>query len=97
MFWPTDASGSPIEPTAQAMESSTACLWKVVDAQNDLSSMRRVWVHFDNLIHEVARGSDAIQGCLKVSFLLPPTRTGGQIQTDKTCMQWLTKVAGRLA
>ena len=49
-----DAGGSPIEPVAQAMDRSGACLWKVVDAKNDLSSMRRVWVHFDNLIHEVA-------------------------------------------
>ena len=59
--------------------------------------MRGVWVHLDNLVHEVSRDSDAIQDCLKVSFLLPPTRTGGQIQTDKTRMQWLTKVTGRLA
>ena len=68
LFWSTDASGSPIEPTTQAMESSVTCLWKVVDAQNDLSSI-----------------------------LFPPTRTSGQIQADKTCMQWLTKIAGRLA
>ena len=59
--------------------------------------MRRVRIHLDNLVHEVARGSDAIQDGLKVGFLLPPTRTGGQIQTDKTRMQWLTKIAGRLA
>ena len=59
--------------------------------------MRRVWIHLDNLVHEVARDSDAIQACLKVGFLLPPTRTGGQIQTDKICMQWLTKIAGRSA
>ena len=79
------------------MESSGACLWKLVDAENDPFSMRRVRIHLNNLVHEVSRHSDAIQDCLKVSFLLPPTRTGGQIQTDKTRMQWLTKIAGRLA
>ena len=97
LFWSTDASGSPIEPTTQAMESSVTCLWKVVDTKNDLSSMRRVWIHLDNLVHEVAKGSDTIQDGLKVGFLFPPTRTGRQIQADKTCMQWLTKIAGRLA
>ena len=79
------------------MESSGTCLWKLVDAKNDPFSMRRVRIHLNNLVHEVSGDSDAIQDCLKVSFLLPPTRTSGQIQADKTCMQWLTKVAGRLA
>ena len=61
-------------------------LRKVVDAENDLSNMRRVWIHLNNLVHEVTRGSDAIQGGLKVNFLLPLTGTVRQIQTDKTCM-----------
>lgn len=91
-------AGSKCERGTDAVEiRSGVKIGEVVDAENDLSTICRIWINLQNLVHEVARVSDTRQARLKISHLICPTGTGGQVQADKTCMQWLTNVAGSLA
>ena len=59
--------------------------------------MCRVRVNLENLVYDVAVVFDAVQSPLEIRLLIRPTGTGGQVQANKTCMQRLANIAGRLA
>ncbi len=70
---------------------------EVIDPEQHLPGICWVRIDLDHLVDQVARIADAVQRRLEVLQLTCPPRACGQVETNKTCMQWLADVAWRLA
>ena len=70
---------------------------EIMDSVQHLPGICWVRIDLEHLVDQVARSADAVHRRLEILQLTCAPSACGQVETNKTCMQWLADVAWRLA